>query len=1053
MMLDLARLLDWKNAITRWLRGTAHRPRRKPRPCRGRPALALEELEDRTVPTLLGQQLFPADYPWNQNISNAPVASNSAAVITHIGASIGIHPDWGTDSASNGASPIYGIPYNVVNGNSVAKVHVVIDNYPGESDLVNIPIPAGAVIEGDYQNGPNPNGGGYNTGQRGDSHLIVWDADNNIAYELFGVTRPSDPKLFPDTNGFEANHTDGAWHAAQESVWNMNTNSFRTLGDTSADAAGLSILAGLARPDEGLPSNQGGQGAINHALRFTLPSGDVNPQYIYPASHVVSASSSSTKLPFGARLRLKNTSAVNALINSMGPEAQIIAHAMQQYGLVLADIGSAMYVTGTSAAQNANNQISLTWDMNDVLGLHALTAANFDVIDLTPTVTGLSASSGSAGSTITITGQNFSGAAGHLSVLFGNSAATSVNVVDDAHITAIVPNGSGQVHVRVQSGVNATDPNNPSDNVKAPIFGYGISATSSADLFTLVPKAKADGDGDGKDDFAIWRPVPAAWYVLKSSTSNSSKLSIPLGGDGDVPVRADFDGDGKADLAVFEPDNGKWTIATSSSNFSSIMVRFFGQFNDIPLAADFDNDGKADLVVFRPGTGQWIIGQSSANYSTRTFQFGQAGDVPLLGDFDGDGKPDIVVWRPGSGNWIIDKSSANYTANVTYQWGQAGDVPLTGDVDGDGTTDLTVWRPGSGQFLVRQSSGGNLTVAFGQQGDTPLLNDYDADGKADLGVFRPGTGNFYVLTSSTSYSAGSALTQALGTPADVPLAADFDGDGKNDIAVFRPVTGGWLINQSSTGFRSNVGLYWGQNGDIPLIADFDSDGKADLTIYRPGTGQWLAAKSASNYSFASSFSVQFGQSGDVPLIGNFDGDGKPDLVLWRASAAQWLIEKSSNNYASVQTITWGAAGDIPRLADVDGDGKSDLIAFRPGTGQWFIDKSGANFTTNQTVNLGTAGDIPVVGRFDGDAKADLAVWRPSAGQWIVAQSTTNYTTTFTKQFGQDGDIPLNGDWDGDGKAELTVYRPRSGMWFIDRSSTNFADFLQFQWGQDVDLAR
>jgi Invasin, domain 3/IPT/TIG domain len=447
----------------------------------------LEELEERVVPTLLGQQIFPADYPWNQNIANAPVAANSAAIIAHIGNSVKIHPDWGADSPSNGNSPLYGIPFNVVHGNSptVTKVNVIIDNYPGESDIEPVPIPANAVIEGDYQNGPNLNGGGYNSGQRGDSHLIVWDEDNNIAYELFGVTRPTDPTLFPNTNGVELPHTDGLWHAAQETVWNMNTDDFRALGDTSADAAGLSILAGLARPDEGLPTTQGGQGAIDHALRLTLPSGDVNPQYIYPASHVVSDSSGSTKLPFGARLRLMNTPAVDAVISTLGPEAQIIAQAMQQYGLVLADIGSAMYVTGTSASQDANNNISLTWNMNDVLGLRALTASDFQVVNLTPQVTGFSASSGAAGSTITVIGQNFSGAAGHLTVDFGSTASTSVTYVDDAHITAVVPQGSGTVNVTVQSGVNETDPNNPNDNVNNPIFGYGTSPVSTADQFTI----------------------------------------------------------------------------------------------------------------------------------------------------------------------------------------------------------------------------------------------------------------------------------------------------------------------------------------------------------------------------------------------------------------------------------------------------------------------------------------------------------------------------------------------------------------------------------------
>jgi hypothetical protein len=439
----------------------------------------LEPLEDRLVPSLLGQQLFPADYPWNQNISTAPVAANSAAIIAQIGSSIKIHPDWGDDNASNGNSPLYGIPFNVVHGSSTPLVNVVIDNYPGESDIVPVPIPAGAVIEGDYQNGPNPNGPGYNNAnQRGDSHLIVWDEDNNIAYELYGAARPTDPITMA------GGPTGGVWHAAQESVWNMKTDNFRNLGYTSADAAGLSILAGLARPDEGLPVALGGQGSITHALRFTLPSSDVNPQYIYPASHVVSDSLGANKLPFGARLRLLNTPAVNAVINSLGPEAQIIAHAMQQYGLVLADIGSAMYVTGTSASEDANNTINFTWDMNDVLGLKALTAGDFQVVDLTPQLTGLSASGGPTGSTITVVGQNFSGAAGHLTVYFGSTPAPSVTYVDDAHLIAVVPGGSGTVHVQVQSGIPETDPNNPADNVKNPIFGYGLSAISEADLFT-----------------------------------------------------------------------------------------------------------------------------------------------------------------------------------------------------------------------------------------------------------------------------------------------------------------------------------------------------------------------------------------------------------------------------------------------------------------------------------------------------------------------------------------------------------------------------------------
>lgn len=222
---------------------------------------------------------------------------------------------------------------------------------------------------------------------------------------------------------------------------------------------------------------------------MTLPSSIVSDQYIYPASHITSSSGS---LPFGSRLRLKNNSTVNALIATMGPESQIVAHAMQQYGLILADNGSSMYVTGTSAAQNATNGISLVWDMNDILaGLEQLRASNFDVVNLTPAVTNLSRTAGATGYALTIGGYNFSGAAGHISVFFGTNAAAAPEVLSDSQISVTVPAGSGTMNVTVQSGLYEPDTNDgPGANVNEPIFGYGISATNAVDKFTYlaVPK-------------------------------------------------------------------------------------------------------------------------------------------------------------------------------------------------------------------------------------------------------------------------------------------------------------------------------------------------------------------------------------------------------------------------------------------------------------------------------------------------------------------------------------------------------------------------------------
>jgi hypothetical protein len=502
-MLKFARLLQLVDEITRRPQVPGRRPIR-------RATLAVQELEDRVVPTLLGQHLFPADNAWNQNISNAPVDPNSATMIASIGTSTRVTPDWGANPNNLFTQTrMYGIPVNIVHGNSanVTKTTVIIDNYPGESDQIQVPLPNTyqPVIEGDLPNGPNTNGPGGNSGQRGDSHLIVWDEDNNVAYELYGAARPTDPNLFPNTNGVELAHTDGLWHAAQETVWNMKTDTFRTLGATSADAAGLSILAGLARPDEGLPVSQGGTGVIDHALRVTLNGNQIaSTAFTYPASHMVTGQNG--PIPLGARLRLMNTPTINQLISLMGPQSQILAHAMQQYGLIVADVGSPMYVTGTDVfVDNVDPGVgNLTWNEQDILasltshsaGLEALNAGDFQVVDLAPIVTGLSASMGTAGTTLTVTGQNFSGAAGRLSVLFGSTPGTSVNVIDDAHLTVVVPAGSGTVNVQVQSGIVEVDqldlPSHPnltetiaSGYQTSNLFGYGTSAITSADKFTF----------------------------------------------------------------------------------------------------------------------------------------------------------------------------------------------------------------------------------------------------------------------------------------------------------------------------------------------------------------------------------------------------------------------------------------------------------------------------------------------------------------------------------------------------------------------------------------
>jgi hypothetical protein len=299
-----------------------------------------------TLPGAPGCPVFPPDNPWNQRVDRLPVATDSAQLIARIGLDDPVHPDFGTvyDRAPNG------IPYAIVS-NRTRRVPVTFQ-YASESDGHDYPLPPNVPIEGGAKSG-------------GDRHVIVVNRDTCTDYELFAAYPHasgscSPPARHPASPDRVAHESSCYWTAGSGAIFNLRSDKLRPAGWTSADAAGLPILAGLAI------YGQVAAAEIGHALRFTAPcTGD---HYVYPARHIAASCSGPDAPPMGLRVRLK--ASVN--IAHLPYQARVVAQALKEYGMILADNGSPWYISG---APNPR------WNDDALHQLDQLSGRDFQVVN------------------------------------------------------------------------------------------------------------------------------------------------------------------------------------------------------------------------------------------------------------------------------------------------------------------------------------------------------------------------------------------------------------------------------------------------------------------------------------------------------------------------------------------------------------------------------------------------------------------------------------------------------------------------------------------------
>jgi hypothetical protein len=410
-------------------------------------------------PTIGNCSVLPADNIWNTPVDQLLVSASSAAWVTTIGATKTVHADFG--SGLYLGAPI-GIPYITVPGTQTK--YPASFTYASESEPGPYAIPLNVPIEGGSQS-------------TGDRHALAVDTDNCILYELYAA--------YPQA---------ASWNAGSGAIFNLLSNVLRPSGWTSTDAAGLPVMPGLLRYDEIAA------GEIRHAVRFTVP--QTQQAFVWPARHLASSLTGTQYPPMGARFRLR----AGFDISVYSAANQIILRALQKYGMMLADNGSAWYLSGAPDSR---------WDNNDLHNLGLIKGSDFEAVDVSGLM--IDPNSGQARQSTTV------------SVTVSPTAA-SVPINTTQQFTATVVNATTQI---VNWSVNGA----PGGNSTVGLIGAGGLYTAPAvpppgGTVTLQAASSVSPSAVGTATVTVTAPstVPVLSSIAPNSGTQGTNVSVTLAG-------------------------------------------------------------------------------------------------------------------------------------------------------------------------------------------------------------------------------------------------------------------------------------------------------------------------------------------------------------------------------------------------------------------------------------------------------------------------------------------------------------------------------------------
>jgi hypothetical protein len=469
------------------------------------------------APTVGNCPVFPADNIWNTPVDQLPVSPNSSTYVNTIGATVHVHPDFGTvyDGAPNG------IPYLAVPGTQTK--YPATFTYASESDPGPYATPLNAPIEGGSQS-------------TGDRHVISVDTGNCILYELYAA--------YPQT---------ASWQAGSGAIFNLLSNNLRPATWTSADAAGLPIFPGLVRYDEILA------GEIRHALRFTVP--HTQRAYVWPARHYASSLTGIQYPPMGVRFRLR----ADYDISGFSAANQTILRALKKYGMMIADNGSAWYISGAPDSR---------WDDSDLHNLSQVTGAAFEVIDVSSLM--VSADSGQA-------------------------RQANVTVAVTPPIANVGVNGTRQFNAAVQNStnpfvnwsINGTDGNSVVGWISATGLYTAPAVAPTPPAVTITAASQAAPSAIGTASVTIVgvpadTTPPVVSLTPIGSASVQGTITIRGAATDNIGVtRIEFDVDGVLTGTVFtSPFSFPWDTTAAANGTHTLTVKAYDAANNVGTARE-----------------------------------------------------------------------------------------------------------------------------------------------------------------------------------------------------------------------------------------------------------------------------------------------------------------------------------------------------------------------------------------------------------------------------------------------------------------------------------